>query len=338
MSEDNLLDVDNALLRYGDIEKDIAYAAQAKITFGISYLDDALLGILPNDLMLVGALPGKGKSAIGIHIAAHNANFRKSVLFVALEAEQREVEKRLKYQIISGLFFKDPYRPQHVDMSYRTWRFGTHQEELSRYEDEARDIFVNRYAQLTTVYRKRGFGIQHLKQLLIEQARNHDLVIIDHLHYFDLSSGKSNNEQIAELVKEIRDLNLFYNIPIILVAHLRKDVGQLAPDLGDFMGSSEIGKIATLAVMLAPNPKRHDYKNHVYSTVMSVPKSRTGSVPLVGMVNFSSTFNTYLKGYDLGRVFRNGDKETIEEIKGDDLPKWARGANNVKATADEFDC
>ena len=63
--------------------------------FGIKYLDAALHGIKPNDLILIGASSGAGKTELCTHIAKTNAKLGKRVRYIALEAEKNEIETTL---------------------------------------------------------------------------------------------------------------------------------------------------------------------------------------------------------------------------------------------------
>jgi replicative DNA helicase len=315
----------DAVTRDIDTSDLLDYAAANQQSFGLNFLDDALLGVLPNDLVLIGAKPGRGKTSASIEIAKNNAMAGKRVVFIALEAEQNEVEMRLRYQLEAAYFFQDDNRPRHVNMSYRTWRFGKFKAELAPYAAKATRLFTERYATLRTVYRRKKFAAEDLNDVLKETYKDADLFVIDHLHYFDLLSSKENqNVQTSELVKNIRSLNLFYNKPFILVAHLRKESKGAVPDLDDFMGSSDIGKVATIAVMLTP--MSYDAKDQVFKTGISIAKSRTGNPGLVGIMDYSLRHNVYLLGYKLGKV--HGEK--IEELQATDYPDWAVNATLPK--------
>jgi predicted ATP-dependent serine protease len=58
-------------------------------TFGIKPLDDALIGLLPNDLAIIGADSGVGKSEICLDLAIHNASKGKKVALYFIEGENR---------------------------------------------------------------------------------------------------------------------------------------------------------------------------------------------------------------------------------------------------------
>jgi len=272
-------------------------AARTNLTeFGNPFLDDALLGILPNDLCVIGGLPGYGKSQFAASIAAYNASVKKkNVVFIALEAEPNEVEMRLRYSIEAHLYFKDQNRNRALTVNYRKWRLGLLQNDFKKYKEEAISIFIQRYSSLHTVYRTEQYGIKDFERNLDEAKEFGDLFIADHLHFFDLESGKNENSEVGAIMKKIRSLNLFYNKPFIVLAHLRKNEQVMVPSLQDFHGTSDIGKIATVAVMLS----RLDY---------------------------SIQHQGYLPNYSLAKVLRFKDKEKLEPLNEEEIPGWAERA------------
>lgn len=321
-------DIKSSIERELSIDDVIADAQKNITRFGNVFLDDALTGLLPNDLCLIGARSGIGKTQLATSIAAYNAAAeKKNVVFIALEAEPGEIELRLRYSIEAGLFYRDTYRDRKVTVSYRKWRLGFLQNDLKKYRDEARAIFDQRYFTLHTVYRNEHYGIADFEKTLDAAKEFGELIICDHLHFFDLEHNGSENSQVSNIMKRIRTLNLFYNKPFIVIAHLRKGIEGVVPGLEDFMGSSDIGKMATVAVMLAKDPEGYDVKNQLQKTIISIPKARTGGLGnLVGQIDYSISHQGYLPRYQLARVLKFKDKEKIERVSDEEIPEWATRA------------
>jgi hypothetical protein len=237
---------------------------------------------------------------------------------------------RLKYSIEAGLFFKDQNRDRGVIVSYRKWRLGFLQQSFKKYKPEAASIFIDRYARLHTVYRDESYGIKEFEYNLDEAKEFGDLFICDHIHFFDLSGQTNEHTEISQLMKKIRSLNLFYSKPFIVIAHLRKQIEGILPNLEDFMGSSDIGKIATLAIMLAKDPNGYDPKTQTQRTIFSIPKARTGGLGnLVGIQDYSITHQGYIPKYLLARVGAKNDK--IDYLKTEDMPEWAKSATQPQS-------
>ena len=311
------------------------------LSFGVSYLDEAMGGIIPNDIVLVGAKTGVGKTQIAATIAAHNSSHGKRVAMFALEAEPMEIERRLKFALLQKAYTKD--NPNAEPLQYRDWRHGLLEEKLGKYEDAVNRYIQLCYSNLKTIYKGYGeYGIDKLERDIMRLAPTTDLIIVDHLHYID-TDGADVNREMKETLQVLRDLALFLNKPIILLAHLRKTQGgrkssPLVPDNEDFHGSSDITKICTKAILLAPcyenftlfpsgivpkdlcNPD--GTAKRVWATYMRVTKCRIdgGITRYCAITFFNETTGSYEEKYALGRLTSADTVWDPEKYK----PLWAR--------------
>lgn len=298
-----------------------------KLSFGVTFLDNALGGIRPNDLILIGARSGVGKTEIATHIAKQNIKNGKRVHFFALEAEDNEIEDRIRYKEMANLFFKDPYRPN-VKLSYSNWIEGHLEGHIDKYEDQAIKELENSPEKLSSFYRTNAgdFTIKEFERYLMAIKSQSDLVIIDHLNYFDYDEKMAETVAVTQIVKKIRDLALLTGLPIILISHLRKrdrfDKG-IVPDLEDFFGSSNVYKIATKAILLAPSSDNPD--SHRWSTYMRIGKNRIegSATRFIAKCTFNSRENKYEPEYKLAK-WKPGIEEFIPIDNVNDLPDWQR--------------
>jgi replicative DNA helicase len=65
------------------------------LTTGIKCLDDATTGIREREVWVVGALPGRGKTAFGVQIAGANASQGVETLVISIEMGDTQVARRL---------------------------------------------------------------------------------------------------------------------------------------------------------------------------------------------------------------------------------------------------
>jgi len=308
----------------GEREDRIECGARA-LSFGVQFLDDAMGGILPRDLVLIGAKTGLGKTALATMIAQSACDAGKNVHYFALEAEDKEIERRMKFQILSTMYYERQYRPKRI--RYLDWYMGRLDEELASFEPVA-DMEMRRVARtLSTFYRLDSFtGADFVKQLDAIKDTT-DLVILDHLHYVD-SADDNENRGYKNTVKQIRDAALRSGKPVIVVAHVRKTDRKnetLVPTIEDFHGSSDIPKIATKAIMLAPAYDVPPPEPHLWPTYMQIPKCRLDSslARFVSLVTFNARTNSYEKQYALGRATDGG--KTFTGIQSKDVPPWSTG-------------
>lgn len=194
----------------------------ACLSFGVQFLDEALGGIYANDLIVYGAKSGIGKTQLATITAMENAKAGKRVHYFALEAEPNEIERRIKYQLLAEVFFKTLRKDfPHVNFNYLDWYYGRLDEALGRFEPEIEATMTELFPTLWTEYRTGDFTAGDFERKFLAIQDQTDLVIIDHLHYFDFDDD-NENRAIKAIVKKIRDLALLTGKPVILIAHLRK--------------------------------------------------------------------------------------------------------------------
>lgn len=292
------------------------------LNYFVPLLDDYLRGILPNDLVLIGAPTGAGKTDLAMNIAASNADAGRWVHYFALEAEKRELERRAKYSLLVRKLYEHKH-PQRESMNYTDWLIGKCEPICGDFNRDVDQQILERLSRLRTYYRDVKFTAEDLQHDILEVYQDSSLIVIDHLHYIDLDSDENENKALGETVKTIRDVSLRIGVPIILVAHLRKRdfrMKQLVATLDDFHGSSNVVKIATQVITIERATGLESDKWWKSPTYMSILKDRRSGVPgLVALCDFDRRTKAYSGRYTLGRV--SGDEWS--EIARNETPTWA---------------
>lgn len=299
-------------------------AGRNRLTFGVSFLDEAMGGITRRDLILVGAKSGAGKTQLALNIAVANCRKGKRVHYFALEAEDRELERRMKFQILAGAYYR--HAVSHRRLRFTDWYHGDLDAELHFFEDRADADLATLLKNLKTYYRVGSFTgddfVKHLQAIRDET----DLVILDHFHYVD-SKDENENRAQRQLLKQIRDSALTADRPVIVVGHIRKSdprSATLVPTEEAFHGSSDIVKIATKAVMIAPDYETPTSDTSMWSTYVRIVKCRQDSslTRYCARLTYDTRTDAYLPEYTLGRLV-DGDR-IWEPVSLFALPTWKR--------------
>lgn len=292
-----------------------------ELSFHHAFLDDILRSILPYDLMLIGAESGLGKTELARIISSSNAAAGKNVFYFALEAEPKEIERRTKFSVLCEVL--QEHGRSTVDMNYPDWYRGRCDHITSGFNSNADQIMADRYSTLHTYYRGSKFDHHDIKRLFLAIQSRADLIVLDHLHYVDIDDD-NENRGFKTTMKMIRDIALGIGRPVIMIAHLRKrdmKTRGLVPILEDFHGSSDIIKIITSAIMLAPARCVPVARKGIANTFVYVPKDRMGGqTGLVAMCEFDMRFKNYAPSYTLGRI--EGDK--FSQLAPHEVPRWAK--------------
>lgn len=301
-------------------------APKSVLPFGIPYLDCATGGILPDDLVVLTARTGSGKSEMATLISQACLKAGKKVTLFALEAYQGEIESRLKFKMLAEAFYSqhDWKRIGRVP-NYLDWRRGLNSDLVDKFDLEVDEEFSKRYSELYTCYRKGSFTPEDFEDELSWVWDFTDLIILDHLHYFDFDQD-NENASVKATVKKIRELSERMKKPIILIAHLRKkDRGlrSIVPDVEEIHGSSDIPKIATVVVSAAPAFDQPQPNNHIFPTYLRVCKCRDDSsrTRYVGLSGYNIRGNMYEDNFQLGKL--SLDETKFEEVRGE-WPHWSR--------------
>lgn len=294
------------------------------LSYGVKFLDDALLGIMMNDLIVIGAKLGAGKTQLATAIALSVARSGQPVHYFALEAEDKEIERRIKFGRLYERYCK---AGNSARLRYSDWRIGRLEKTFAPFEQAVEEEMGGLVKNLHTLYRTSGdFTLQALERHLMQVVGKTKLIVIDHLHYID-TEDKEENVGYKATMKIIRDIVLRFGVPIVVIAHLRKNQSYrttpLVNSYEDFHGTSDVPKIATTCIMLGPAHDVIPDASYLWPTYMNIVKSRMegGVKYFTALMNFDARSGLYQPQYDLGRL--NAGRDEWDALPPDKLPPWA---------------
>jgi len=297
--------------------------------YGVRFLDDATGGFGSQELILLCSKSGKGKSHLCSLIAEHNAKAGRKVLYLALEADDKEILRRIKFRFCCKRYFND--YDSLYPLSYNKWLLGKLEDKLSRYYKEF-DNEVKKWGEnLIIRYREKEFNKNSITTNFMSYAHEVDLIILDHLHYIDFDND-NENRALKEIVETIRENNLTFKVPLLLVAHLRKsDIKNptLVPDMEDVSGSKHIINIAKTIITMSPKQEFIENNPAITKTHMHIAKGRyLGSTNCyIAELYFNSKTETYEDTYTLGKAGEYVKKFELAEI----MPDWYSCNKGVKS-------
>jgi replicative DNA helicase len=304
-------------------------------SFGITLLDEALDGMLKNDLVVIGSDSGVGKSDLCLNMALHNAMRGLKVGLYYIEGGANEAIYRIKWKMICDEYYSNQY--QFIDMDYRKWRMNKIKSlqldeiELKCYQN----LYQNIKDNIVIADIKSGMTVQDLNQSFLSgftsikkvdgwdtDSINADLIIIDHLQYFDLVNPKNEYAEMTQILKQVNNIVQFYKVPVVLVSHLRKkDKERGLPSQEDFFGTSNIPKISSISITVCPDFEDQDCEKNVYPTWFRIVKSRTGiRSNIAARAFFDTKLSKYRPGYELFKLI---DDRPFKELLPSERPKYA---------------
>ncbi len=245
----------------------------AGLATGYADLDAVLAGLRPGQLIVVGARPGGGKTAIGLNVAVNIAVAATTAgaptLFLSLEMPRVEIAGRV-LAMGSGV-------PMH--------RFNRG-ERLADYELEA----------LAAVNAPGGFGAApmwvddrpdmsaaEVASTLRRAKRRHGigLAVVDYLQLLAPENPKDNRvQQVGTAARRLKQVARQTGVPVVCLCQLNREVENRAggkPRLADLRESGEIEQHAD-AVVLLHTPAGQPDDQPVWQIDAVVAKNRNGPI------------------------------------------------------------
>ena len=207
--------IDEAQKRYDN------WGKMQGLSTGFPSIDKQTLGLVGGELIIVAGQTSRGKTLLSMNIANNIARTGKTVLFITLEMTHAELTSRYMF----------------VNNGANNSQFG--------------EVAANTLFQANDELDWKDIDG------LIQNAREElgvDLVVIDHLHYFTRET-QNVAEDLGRITKEFKKNAIRYNIPIILISHVRKMQKDEQLSGESLRGSSLIAQDADIVLLVDRDPE-----------------------------------------------------------------------------------
>lgn len=258
---------------------------------GFYDLDRMTSGLHENELIILAARPGMGKSAIGLNIASYAAlNSGKAVAFFSMEMGAEQLVMRL----ISSVGGIDSNKLRTGQLNHSDWkRFNEAMSELSNANLYLEDASGIRVSDIRAKCRRLASTDQGL-----------GLVVIDYLQLIEGTSRYAGNRQqeVSEISRSLKIMAMELKVPVIALAQLSRSPElreNKRPNLSDLRESGSIEQDADIVMFLySDDYYSKDAKSNPTSLVeLIIGKHRNGergTVELLFEKNISN-FKNYLR-------------------------------------------
>lgn len=236
---------------------------------GIEAVDNILGGINSTDIVVVAGRPGTGKTEFSLTLTRNIAKNNGSVLFFSLEMGNFQLIDRL-LSAVGGVGVKKLRNPQELD-----------------------DLDYNRLTNAITdiceqkVYFVDRGGLSADEICAITERHLSDVgslsaIVIDYLGLMDHKQGNNINltQAIANSMSKLKTFSKNFNIPIILLCQLNREVDSRAvkrPANSDLRDSGSIEQDASQIIMLYREGAYKANTDNPYSEAI-ITKNRFGEL------------------------------------------------------------
>lgn len=255
-------------------------AEYSGIPSGFSDLDRLTSGFQPSELIIIGARPGMGKTAIALSMAANMAiRKNKKVAFFSLEMSDLALMIRLfssetgiDSHVLSTGFFKQADRYKILN--------------AAEIINDAPLFFVD-MPNMTML------NVQSMARMLKIQE-NIDIIFIDYIGMISPDNKLLQRwEQFSEVSRSLKGLARELNIPVVACSQLRRDAENKAPSLADIRDSGSIEQDADMILFIkrdresnkTADEQAEDSANETGQPVeLELAKNRNGPVGKVDLM------------------------------------------------------
>lgn len=261
------------------------------ISTGFYVLDKITSGFHANELIILAARPGMGKTAFALNLANNIAiDGGKTVALFNMEMGAEQLITRM----LASVGQVDYSKLKSGNLQNNDW--NRIDEAISRLADTK--IYIDDTAGMTIG------EIRAKCRRLASMKDGLDIIIIDYLQLIQGSDRYKGNrvQEVTEISRSLKTLAMELNVPVIALSQLSRSVTgngrkDKRPILSDLRESGSIEQDADIVAML----HREDYYNpelmadpNISRTELIIAKHRNGpttTIPLVFKTN-TSTFNS----------------------------------------------
>ena len=247
------------------IEKNMKNQNDYSLYTGMLDLDQLTCGLHNEELTIIGARPGMGKTTFALQIADYIASKNIPVMFISLEMSDK--------QIITKLIARD------TRINSTKMRLGTldEQEQLKVVESgmkiSQKPLIIN--SNLRTVQQ---IEIEARK---LKNKKNIGLIVIDYIQLIK-STQKFNlrEQEVADITRTLKLLTLELKIPIIGLCQLNRNATRQEPMLSDLRESGAIEQDADNVIFIYQEEETDEAAPVV---TVKLAKQRAGNTGKVNM-------------------------------------------------------
>lgn len=248
-----------------EIEKNTLQKPDYTLYTGITDLDKMICGLHKQELTIIGARPGVGKTTLALQIAEHIAERGTETAIISLEMSDTQVIQKL----ISRRARINSYK----------MRMGT----LETKELEQIGVVSAEIAELPIHLITKARTIQHIENIArkLKNKNNLGLMIIDYIQLIK-NKGKFNSreQEVADITRTLKLLSLELNIPIVGLCQLNRNAARQEPTLADLRESGAIEQDADNILFLYQEAESTET---VVDITLKLAKQRAGETGKISL-------------------------------------------------------
>lgn len=256
------------------MEEDSKNGTDYSLYTGITDLDNKICGLHRQELTIIGARPGIGKTTLALQIAEHIAEKGIETAIISLEMSDM--------QIIQKMIAKK------TKVNSYKMRMGT----LEDKDLEKIGVASAEISQLPIHLITNARTLQQIENITrkLKNKSNLGLLVIDYIQLIR-NKGKFNNreQEVADITRTLKLLSLELDIPIIGLCQLSRNATRQEPTLADLRESGAIEQDADNVLFLY---QEKEDEGSIVDVTLKIAKQRAGELGKVSL-KFNKTMSEF---------------------------------------------
>lgn len=252
---------EQVLKAMNEIEMNYNNKSDYSLYTGLLDLDKLTLGLHKQELTVIGARPGVGKTTMALQIAEHIARKGLHIGFVSLEMSETQLIQKMVSRIsrVNG---------------YKLRAGNLEEKDFMNIADVCGDLSGLPFHIISQI---RTIQEIEVKARQLKNKGELDLLIIDYLQLVRNSVKFGNREQeVADISRTLKLLSLEFRIPIIALCQLNRNANKAEPTLADLRESGAIEQDADNVIFLYQESEAENESAPI--VIAKLAKQRAGDV------------------------------------------------------------
>ena len=259
-----------------DIEDRHNAKNEDKLFTGFYDLDKMTAGLHPEELTIIAARPGVGKTAYAIQMMLNMAKKGVKCLFVSREMSQMQLVKR----ILANIAMVDGQKLRFCkSLTDDDWaKIGFAVSDICKLPIELND-------KLATIQEIRAYCRE------LKNKDSIDLLIVDYLQLCrSLKKTENRRQEIEDISRQLKEISLEFSMPVVALSQLsRESVSAKEPELNHLRESGSLEQDADNVIFLHV-PADTDETQDSFDIKVIVGKQRNGPTGYIFLRYYRRTF------------------------------------------------
>lgn len=231
---------------------------------GFIRMDKRLGGFHPGDLIVIGARPAIGKTALLVNLAEHAAEKGHSVGFISGEQSAMQLGQRAMSRS-SGVAAE---RMRSGDIADEEW---------PRLTESVRKLIAHKFH----IFDRSAPTMDEIRRTARRWKQEYDMscLYVDYAQRIRVPKADNRVEEVAEVARSMKELARDLDVPVVLLSQVIKGVDHREdkrPGMSDLANSDELTREADLIAMLYRDEVYNEDSADKGTAELNVEKNRHG--------------------------------------------------------------